>query len=142
MFGSPIPGNDRARRALLLAGIAAFAIGCSGRDRPITPTGPGGGPVAPLITITEPGSDTVVSEGVTLVIVGEVQDDVNVDSIFFSLQGAPFNLLPANVDGELVSFQFTLPTAGLAGTVVTISVTAKDDDGNRGGPTRRLLSIQ
>ncbi len=142
MFGSPFPGNDHARRALLLAGIAAFAVGCSGRDRPITPTGPGNGSVVPLITITEPGSDTVVTEGATLVIIGEVQDDVNVDSIFFSIRGAPFNLPPTNVDGETVLFQFTLPTTGLAGTVVTISVTAKDDDGNQGGPTRRLLSIQ
>jgi hypothetical protein len=98
MFGSPIPTFDRARRALLLAGIAAFAIGCSGRDRPVTPTGPGGS-VEPLITITEPGSETV-------------------------------------------TFSFTVPTTGLAGTVLTISVTAKDEDGNQGGPTRRLLSIQ
>ena len=135
MFGSPIPGNDRARRALLLAGIAAFAMGCSSRERPITPTDPGGGSAIPLITITEPGSDTVV-------IIGEVQDDVGVDSIFFDLQGAPFNLPATNVDGETVSFQFTLATTGLAGTVVTISVTAKDIDGNQGGPTRRLLSIQ
>ena len=142
MFGSPIPGKDRARRALLLAGIAAFTMGCSSRERPITPTDPGGGSVIPLITITEPGSDTVVSEGATLVIVGEVQDDVGVDSIFFDLQGAPFNLPATNVDGEMVSFQFTLATTGLAGTVVTISITAKDDDGNQGGPTRRLLSIQ
>jgi hypothetical protein len=142
MFGSPIPGNDRARRALLLAGIAAFAMGCSSRDRPITPTGPGGGSEVPLITITEPGSDTVVSEGVTLVIIGEVQDDVSVDSLFIGIQGAPFNLPPTNVDGETVLFQFTLATTGLAGTVVTISVTAKDEDGNLGGPTRRMLSIQ
>ena len=141
MFGSPIPGNDRARRALLLAGVA-FAMGCTSRDRPITPTDPGGGSVIPLITITEPGSDTVVSEGVTLVIVGQVQDDVGVDSIFFDIQGALFNLPPTNVDGVTVSFQFVLATAGLAGTVVTISVTAKDVDGNQGGPTRRLLSIQ
>ncbi len=142
MFGRPIPGNNRARRALLLAGIAAFTMGCSSRERPTTPNDPGGGSVIPLITITEPGSDTVVSEGVTLVIVGEVQDDVGVDSIFFDIQGAPFNLPPTNVDGKTVSFQFPLGTAGLAGTVVTISVTAKDDDGNQGGPTRRLLSIQ
>jgi len=141
MFGSPIPTFDRARRALLLAGIAAFAIGCSGRERPITPTGPGGS-VEPLITITEPGSDTVVSEGATVVIFGEAQDDVSVDSIFFSLQGAPFALPPTNVDGKTVTFSLTVPTAGLAGTVLTISVTAKDEDGNQGGPTRRLLSIQ
>lgn len=142
MFGSSIPGNGRARRALLLAGVAAFAMGCTSRDRPITPTDPGGGSAIPLITITEPGSDTVVSEGVTLVIVGEVQDDVGVDSIFFDIQGALFSLPPTNVDGKTVSFQFTLATTGLAGTVVTISVTAKDVDGNQGGPTRRLLSIQ
>ena len=141
MLGSPIPGNDRARRALL-AGIAVFALGCTSRDRPITPTDPGGGSVIPLITITEPGSDTVVSEGATLVIVGEVQDDVGVDSIFFDIQGASFNLPPTNVAGPTVSFQFVLPTTGLAGTVVTISITATDDDGNQGGPTRRLLSIQ
>ena len=96
----------------------------------------------PLITITEPGSDTVVSEGATVVIFGEAQDDVSVDSIFFSIQGAPFALPPTNVDGETVTFSFTVPTTGLAGTVLTISVTAKDEDGNQGGPTRRLLSIQ
>ena len=139
MFVSPI---DRARRALLLTGIAAFAVGCSGRDRPITPTGPGGGEVIPLIIITQPGSDTVISEGTTVVIIGEALDDVGVDSIFFDIQGAPFALPPTNVDGETVTFSFTIPTTGLAGTVVTISITAKDEDGNQGGPTRRLLSIQ
>lgn len=117
-------------------------MGCSGRDRPITPTAPGGGAVIPLITITQPGSDTVVTEGATLVIVGEAQDDVGVDSLFFDIQGAPFSLPATNVDGEMVGFSFPLPTVGLAGTVLTISVTAKDEDGNQGGPTRRLLSIQ
>ena len=96
----------------------------------------------PLVIIIDPGSDTVVSEGVTLVITGQVQDDVGVDSIFFDIQGATFSLPPTNVDGETVSFQVTLPTTGLAGTVVTLSVTAKDEDGNLGGPTRRVLSIQ
>ena len=142
MPGCPIPGIDSARRILLMAGIAAFSIGCSGRDRPITPTGSGNGPGVPLVIIIDPGSDTVVSEGVTLVITGQVQDDVGVDSIFFDIQGATFSLPPTNVDGETVSFQVTLPTTGLAGTVVTLSVTAKDEDGNLGGPTRRVLSIQ
>ncbi len=142
MFVSSIPGMDRARRALLLAGIVAFAVGCSGRDRPITPSGPGGGTVVPLITITQPGSDTVISEGTTVVIFGEALDDVGVDSIFFDIQGAPFALPPTNVDGETVTFSFTVPTTGLAGSVLTISITAKDEDGNQGGPTTRLLSIQ
>jgi hypothetical protein len=142
MFVSPISGMDRARHALLFVGIAAFAVGCSGRDRPITPTGPGGGEVVPLITITQPGSDTVISEGTTVVIFGEALDDVGVDSIFFDIQGASFALPPTNVDGETVTFSFTVPTTGLAGSVLTISITAKDEDGNQGGPTTRLLSIQ
>jgi hypothetical protein len=142
MFVSLIPMIHRARRALLLASVAAFAVGCSGRDRPITPTGPGGGEVVPLITITQPGSDTVISEGSTVVVIGDAQDDIGVDSIFFTIQGAPFALPPTNVDGATVTFSFTVPTSGLAGSVLTISITAKDEDGNQGGPTRRLLSIQ
>ena len=146
MFGRHILGENDARRALLLAGVAVFVMGCSDRDRPITPTGAGGGgstgPVIPVVTITYPGSDTVITAGPTLLVQGDVVDDFSVDSLFIDMQGAPFTFTASNVDGPLVLFSFTLPTAGLADSVLTISVTAKDEDGNLGGPAIRVLSVQ
>lgn len=73
---------------------------------------------------------------------GDVLDDQGVDSVFFDIAGASFTIPPVNVDGAVVLWSFTLQTAGLAGDLLTISVTAKDLDGNYGGPTTRLLSIQ
>ena len=128
-----------------MATLAAAVTACGDRERPITPTGGGGGgggPVIPLVTIIEPSADTVVPRDTALVIKGEVQDDLSVDSIFIDIQGAPFSIPPTDVSGTLVPYSFTFTTAGLGGTQVTISVSAKDEDGNLGGPAVRILSVQ
>jgi hypothetical protein len=123
-----------------------LVLGCSERDRPITPTGAGGsgstGPIIPVVTISAPGRDTIVPPDQTLLIRGDVVDDFGVDSIFIDIQGAPFTFAGSNVDGPLVLWSFTLSTTGLADSVLTISVTAKDEDGNVGGPAVRVLSVQ
>lgn len=146
MFGRQFYGHKNARRALLLAGVAVFVVGCSERDRPITPTGAGGsgstGPVIPVVSITHPGSDTVVAAGPTVLVQGDAVDDHSVDSLFIDIQGAPFAFTASNVDGPLVLFSFTVPTGGLADSVLILSVTAKDEDGNIGGPAVRVLSVQ
>jgi len=145
MFVSLPEWSTVARRPLVHAAIVALSLGCTTRDRPITPsgtTGPGGGSAIPLVTITDPGGDTVVTEGQSILIRGNVQDDLAVDSIFIDVQGGSSSILPLDVNGPVVPFEFQISTAGLAGTVVTISITANDEDGNTGGPAVRLLSVR
>lgn len=144
MFSRSFGPVSRALPALSLAGVFAIA-GCGDRERPTTPSGPaggGGGPAIPLVTINAPGADTTVARDTFLVVRGEVQDDISVDSIFFDITGAQFSFLPADVDGPLVPYSFTFSTAGLGGSQITISISAKDEDGNLGGPATRILSVQ
>ena len=127
-----------------LASVAAVA-GCGDRERPVTPSGPaggGGGPTIPLVTIDAPGADTTVARDTFLVIRGTVQDDISVDSIFFDITGAQFSFLPADVSGILVPYSFSFSTVGLGGSQIVISISAKDEDGNLGGPATRILSVQ
>jgi hypothetical protein len=143
MFRSSFREARHALRALSFLGITALVWGCGDRERPITPTGPGNaGPAIPLVTITAPGGDTTVARDTFLVIMGEVQDDVAVDSIFFDITGAQFSILPVDVDGTVVPYSFPISTTGLGGGQITISITAKDEDGNFGGPAVRILSVQ
>jgi hypothetical protein len=143
MFHSSFWKARHSLRALAFLGITACVWGCGDRERPITPTGSGtGGPAIPLVTITAPGGDTTVARDTFLVIIGEVQDDITVDSIFFDITGAQFSILPVDVDGTVVPYSFPISTTGLGGTQITISITAKDEDGNLGGPATRILSVQ
>ena len=144
MFSSSFGKAGRALWVLSMVGIAAIVWGCSSRDRPTTLSGPGGtgGPSIPLVTIIAPGGDTTVARDTFLVIKGEVRDDLAVDSIFFDITGARFSILPVNVDGTLVPYSFTISTVGLGGAQITISISAKDEDGNLGGPATRVLSVQ
>ena len=70
-------------------------------------------------------------------------DTSGVDSVFIDIQGADLSYLPLDAEGvDTFSFALNLPTFGLGGTEVSVTVFGVDVLGNVGPTVLRRFTIE
>jgi hypothetical protein len=119
----------------------AVLLGCGERDRLTFPNLDD--TVGPIASITPPAGDTVLTDGDPFQLGGFAVDSSGVDSVFFNVEGADFTYLPIDGEGrDTVRFGLNIPTAGYAGSVITVTVFGVDLLGNRGATVARRITIE
>jgi hypothetical protein len=124
--------------------LIVLLAGCDERERFTLPTdGSGTDEEGPISDIDIPARDTVLTAGVPFIVGGRSTDASGVDTVYFAIAGGDVNFAPLPGDGaDTVRFGLTLPTFGLSGTIITVTVRGVDVHGNRGAPVFRQLNIE
>jgi hypothetical protein len=131
--------------ALLLA--MAGISGCSERA-PFDPTGGngggggGGGGGAPVTTIDEPSTDTILTAGPNYFVQGLTTDPAGVKTVYFNVVGGLSGFPPLDANSTSVRWGLPLATGALAGRTITVSVYGVDSLGTIGNTAVRSITIQ
>jgi hypothetical protein len=122
--------------------LGLLLLGCDERER-LTFEPDEDDRIGPVSRILPPATDTTVTEGDVFVIGGRAVDGSGVDSVFIDLLGADLMYLPLDAEGvDTFRFGLNLPTLGLAGTTVTVSIFGVDLLGNVGLTVVRQITIE
>ena len=133
-----------ARRSLGWV-VTAVLVGCGERDRLTFPVeAPPGNRVGPFTTITQPlAGDTLIFPGDPFVLSGFARDPDGVDAIYFEVTGAGFSYSPVDGNGaDSVQFAIQIPTLGISGGTVLVSIFAVDKLGETGITAVRQIRIR
>ncbi|MGH7658296.1 MAG: Ig-like domain-containing protein, partial [Gemmatimonadales bacterium] len=124
--------------ALLVAPVIAA---CSERER-ITSPDPGDG-FGPVVTITEPESDTTVTAGPGVFVAGHVLDNDGVDTLYIEVVNGNQSFNPLTFDKDSVRFDLPISTSSMAsGDSMIVVLFGVDAAGTRGAPAERRLFIK
>ncbi|MFI5235631.1 MAG: Ig-like domain-containing protein [Gemmatimonadales bacterium] len=113
---------------MIALGAILCLAGCQDRERLVFPA-PGGDAAGPAVGIILPSRDTTIQVGGTVFVRGFAFDSDGVDSIWFTLQGAPFSLSPIHAGGstDTAFFSWTFNPSAFPDTgTVRLFVTAVD----------------
>ena len=117
-------------------------LGCDERERLTFETIPEDR-VGPTSHINPPSQDTTLTEGDLFVIGARTADTSGVDSVFIEVTGANLSYLPLDAEGvDTFDFALNLPTIGLSGRTIAVSVFGVDIIGNIGSTITRRLTIE
>lgn len=136
-------GLARRSRAWIIPGLIALTAACEERDRLTFPT-PGDG-IGPITTIDQPnGSDTTVSAGPDFFVNGRTIDPDGVDSVYFLVTGGNQNFHPLRPvpPSDTVRFGLPISTSGRSGATILIQIHGVDTQGNQGGVSTRVITVQ
>ncbi len=133
-----IPGG-----AFRWAALVAL-VSCGERDRLVFPVENPGDGAGPATDITQPAaSDTVVTEGDLLIVVGRAIDLDGVDTVYFEVGGANQGFAPIKGQGrDTVNFALQLSTLNLSGATVLIQAHGVDLLGEQGNLVSRQIRIE
>ncbi|MEO8199805.1 MAG: Ig-like domain-containing protein [Gemmatimonadota bacterium] len=122
-------------------GTGLLFLACSGRDRLTFPTSDDG--LGPDVTITDPSQDTTVSAGPAALIAGRVVDSDGIDTVYFDVQGGLSSFPPLLANGaDTVTFSLPVTTNGLAGSTITIAISAVNLAAIHGDTVSRQVTVQ
>jgi hypothetical protein len=136
-------GFTRRSWAWVIAGLMGLASACEERDRLTFPT-PGDG-IGPITTIDQPnGSDTTVRAGPDFFVNGRTIDPDGVDTVYFLVTGGnqnfnPFRPVPPT---DTVRFGLPITTSGRSGQTILVQIHGVDTQGNQGGVSTRVITVQ
>jgi len=129
---------NRAVQLLLLG----LLIGCDERERLTFGPDPNDR-LGPTSRIDPPSRDTTLTDPDPFVVGARAVDSSGVDSVFVDVEGANLTYLPLDADGvDTFNFALNIPTSGLAGRTITLSVFGVDVIGNIGPTVIRRLTIE
>ncbi len=129
---------NRVARLLFLG----LLLGCDERDRLTFQPNPEDH-LGPTSRIDPPSRDTTLTEGDVFLIGGRAVDSSGVDSVFIDIQGADLSYLPLDAAGvDTFNFALNLPTFGLGGTEVSVTIFGVDVLGNVGPTVLRRFTIE
>jgi hypothetical protein len=122
--------------------LLGLLLGCDERERIIFEPEPEDH-AGPTSRIDPPGRDTTLTEGDPFVIGGRAVDTTGVDSVYIDIEGADLMYLPLDAEGrDTFNYGLNLPTLGLVGRTITVSVFGVDLSGNIGPTVVRRITIE
>ena len=122
--------------------VIALLVGCEERQRLTFESDPEDR-LGPSTQIDPPSRDTTLTEGDPFVVGARSVDTSGVDSIFIDVDGAGLSYPPIEAHGaDTVSFAINLPTLGLSGRTVRVTMYGVDVIGNIGLTVTRQLTIE
>jgi len=130
-------------RAIWWAALG-LAAGCAERERLTFPTESPGSGTGPITEIFQPnGADTVVADGMSLVVSGRSRDPDGVHAVFFEISGLNQGFQPLDAGGaDTVSFGLQLSTVGHGGDTAFIRIYAVDLLGDTGRAAVRQVRVR
>lgn len=97
----------------------------------------------PQVVILDPGQDTTVTAGPAALVRGMVTDPAGIDTVRLDVQGGLSSFPPLAAEGDdTVTFQLPITTTGLAGTTITVRISAINLDGVVSDTAVRHITIQ
>ncbi len=136
-------GSPSWQGALGVLATIVLGAGCDERERLTFPTVNDG--LGPVTTIEQPElTDTTVSPGAVVSVVGATVDQDGVDTVHFLVGGGNNNFPPFSPQQPETTIRFSLPlvTSGFSGSTFEVQIYGVDALGNRGGTSTRLIHIR
>ena len=136
-------GSPSWQGALGMLATIVLGTGCAERDRLTFPTL--NDSIGPVTTIEQPEeTDTTVSPGAVVSVVGATVDEDGVDTVYFLVGGGNNSFPPFIPQQPETTIRFSLPlvTSGFSGSTFEVQIYGVDALGNRGGTSTRLIHIR